>query len=73
VNIEHCVFLSWFRACSESHEQDGETLSLDPRNAECNSVRRSCHGVPNLGPWRKRRTFAGLLPVAGGAYRRRFE
>jgi hypothetical protein len=25
--IEHCVFLSWFSASPESHEQDGEKLS----------------------------------------------
>src|SRR4029078_9962387 len=27
MHIEHCVFLSWFPASPESHEQDGEKLS----------------------------------------------
>jgi hypothetical protein len=27
MNIEHFVFLSWFSASPESHEQDGEKLS----------------------------------------------
>jgi hypothetical protein len=27
MHIEHCVFLSWFSASPESHEQDGEKLS----------------------------------------------
>jgi hypothetical protein len=27
MHIEHCVFLSWFLASPESHEQDGEKLS----------------------------------------------
>jgi hypothetical protein len=26
MHIEHCHFLSWFSASSESHEQDGERL-----------------------------------------------
>jgi hypothetical protein len=28
MNIEHLVFLSWFSWRRESHEQDGERLSL---------------------------------------------
>jgi hypothetical protein len=27
MHIEHSVFLSWFSASPESHEQDGEKLS----------------------------------------------
>jgi hypothetical protein len=27
MHIEHCIFLSWFPASPESHEQDGEKLS----------------------------------------------
>jgi hypothetical protein len=27
MHIEHCIFLSWFSASPESHEQDGERLS----------------------------------------------
>src|SRR6478752_10846064 len=27
MHIEHCIFLSWFSASPESHEQDGEKLS----------------------------------------------
>jgi hypothetical protein len=28
MNVEHCVFLSWFsQGVRESHKQDGETLS----------------------------------------------
>ena len=45
VNIEHCVFLSWFPACSESHEQDGETLSRD--TAQCGRQQRLA-----ILPWR---------------------
>jgi hypothetical protein len=26
MHIEHCIFLSWFLASPESHEQDGEKL-----------------------------------------------
>ncbi|MGB8043020.1 MAG: hypothetical protein WCF66_08670, partial [Pseudolabrys sp.] len=26
MHIEHCIFLSWFTASPESHEQDGEKL-----------------------------------------------
>jgi hypothetical protein len=38
MNIEHFICLSWFSACPESHEQDGEKLRVTAereRTASC--------------------------------------
>jgi hypothetical protein len=63
MNIEHFVCLSWFRAISERHEQDGKTLSRAHSScAERTSVLRSCHGVSNLA-WRGWRPHA-VIPLS---------
>ena len=60
MHIEHCVFLSWFSARSESHEQDGEKL---PRiTVKCG--KRTASGDPAMAfrtlPCRKRRSLSAL-------------
>ena len=70
MHIEHCVFLSWFSASPESHEQDGETLShvIPVREA-------TASGDPAMAfrtlPCRKRRSLSALAklpaaPIAAG-------
>ena len=67
MHIEHCVFLSWFSASPESHEQDGEKLPrVTVRYGEANSVWRSCHGVSNLA-LSQEANLCRLLLVAGSA------
>jgi hypothetical protein len=48
MNIEHCDFLSWFSRKRESHKQDGETLTAQPRG--CNAVSASGDPAMALGP-----------------------
>jgi hypothetical protein len=55
MNIEHFVCLSWFRAISGRHEQDGKTLSLAYQSIR-ESERASCD--PAMA--------ARTLPGAGG-------
>src|SRR5215470_11127259 len=67
--IEHCIFLSWFTASPESHEQDGEKLT------RVTAMRRAtASGDPAMAfrtlPFRKSDPYR-LLPIAGRAYRRR--
>jgi hypothetical protein len=65
MHIEHFVFLSWFSASPESHEQDGEKLSRATATRENNSVWRSCHGVSNLALSQERSLSAlAKLPAA---------
>ncbi|MGH6725079.1 MAG: hypothetical protein ACREB8_00870 [Pseudolabrys sp.] len=42
MDIEHCVFLSWFPARSESHEQDGKKLQ------RVTVVKRTASGDPAM-------------------------
>ena len=60
MHIEHCVFLSWFSARSESHEQDGEKLS----RVTVEYGMRTVSGDPAMAfralPCRKRRTLSAL-------------
>ncbi len=59
MDIEHCVFLSWFSARPESHEQDGEKLSRV--TARCGM--RTASGDPAMAfrtlPCREGRTLSG--------------
>jgi hypothetical protein len=74
MNIEHFVFLSWFPASPESHEQDGEKLS------HITAVRgATASGDPAMAfrtlPCCKRRTFSALAklpaaPIASGLIER---
>jgi len=57
MHIEHCVFLSWFSASPESHEQDGEKLS---RVTRCGEQQRLA-----ILPWR----FEPCLAARGDPYR----
>ena len=58
MHIEHCVFLSWFSASPESHEQDGEKLSRV--TVRCGM--RTASGDPAMAfrtlPCRERRTLS---------------
>src|SRR5215467_5761570 len=69
MNIEHCIFLSWFTASPESHEQDGEKLS---RVAAMR--RKTASGDPAMAfrtlPCRKGDPYRPL-PFTGRAFRRR--
>jgi hypothetical protein len=74
MDIEHCVFLSWFSASSESHEQDGEKLS---RIAAVRGATAS--GDPAMAfrtlPCCKRRSLSALAklpaaPIAAGSIKR---
>jgi hypothetical protein len=66
MNIEHFSFLSWFSEDSESHEQDGKTLSRAATRARCEQRLA-------ILPWRSEPCLGAraghyrLLPVAGGA------
>jgi hypothetical protein len=66
MNIEHCVFLSWFQAGPESHEQDGEKLSRV-------AARAGCEQRLAILPWRSEPCLVArddhyrLLLVAGDA------
>jgi hypothetical protein len=66
MNIEHFSFLSWFSEGSESHEQDGKTLSRAATRARCEQRLA-------ILPWRSEPCLGAgadhyrLLPVAGGA------
>jgi hypothetical protein len=69
--IEHCIFLSWFPASPESHEQDGEKLPsivVMPRPTASGDPAMAFRTLPcrKSDPYR-------LLPVAGRAYRRRLK
>jgi len=67
MHIEHCIFLSWFSASPESHEQDGEKLS------RVTAVRRAtASGDPAMAfePCLVARAiFIGSCQIAGRAYR----
>jgi hypothetical protein len=64
MHIEHCVFLSWFSARSECHEQDGEKLR------RVTVVKRTASGDPAMAfrtlPCRGAEPCRGPL-VAGSA------
>jgi len=64
MHIEHCVFLSWFSANPEGHEQDGEKLSRRPAKRDANSVWRSCHGIQNLALSQEANIFGSCLSPA---------
>jgi hypothetical protein len=69
MHIEHCIFLSWFTASPESHEQDGEKLLRIV-------VMRKQQRLAIL-PWRSNLALSqeailiGSCQIAGRAYRRR--
>jgi len=66
MHIEHCVFLSWFSASPESHEQDGKKL---PR-ITVEAGKRTASGDPAMAfrtlPCRGAEPCRGPL-VAGSA------
>jgi hypothetical protein len=75
MHIEHCVFLSWFTASPESHEQDGEKLSRVIAIPEATASGDPAMAFRTL-PCRKRRSLSApakspTAPIAAGLKRTR--
>jgi hypothetical protein len=67
MHIEHCLFLSWFSAVPESHEQDGEKLlRVTVEHGEPTASGDPAMAFRTL-PCRKRRTLPALA-VASRAF-----